>query len=215
MSFVIAAVISPAASAPRSGALLLQRCLCWHYHEKAPPSLCTYLTSDPPFMPPRQQIAAVEAAGLSLLGCHLHSLTLRTRRVSVSQSSHLMPPPPPGHTRSHTREQTGWRTFLCHPLLSAPPFLVCVLMRGGGPVEGARLRGTLRLEGRRLCMCGGLIPQSCSGMRSMCSTLRLCCIHGRINGVFCFAIKARGRLCACLCCHHMVIATLLSTIKHF
>lgn len=53
---------------------------------------------------------------------------------------------------------------------------------------------------------GGLIPQSCNGMRSICSILRVHHIHSSINGFLCFTIKAWERLCAC-CCYHMVIAT--------
>lgn len=49
---------------------MVQSCLWRHYHEKALPSNCTYLTSDLPFVPPRQQIAVVVMAGPSESNCH-------------------------------------------------------------------------------------------------------------------------------------------------
>lgn len=135
----------------------MQSCLWGHYHEKAPPSRCTYLTSDLPFVPPRQQIAAVVVAGPSLLDYRSRPLAGGEEWVGVSQSgrntkvnSHTPPPPPSKnthrHTRSHTPNQTGWRTLSQQPffatlLLSAPPFLVWVLMKRGGPMEGTWLGG--------------------------------------------------------------------------
>lgn len=148
---------------------MMQSCLWRHYHEKAPPSQCTYLTSDLPFVPPRQQIAAVVAAvslaarlplpssrrGRVVGGC------LSIRSFNSKVNSHTPPPSSPKnthrHTRSHTLNQTGWRTpsqqpFFATLLLSAPPFHVWVLMKRGGPMEGTWLGGTLRPRGRRLCM---------------------------------------------------------------
>lgn len=133
---------------------MMQSCLWVHYHEKAPPSHCTYLTSDLPFVPPRQQIAAVVVAGPSVLNSPSGPRAGEEEWVGVFQSSCLMPKSIPihpllsknthRHTRSHTLNQTGWRTpsqqpFFATLLLSAPLFLVCVLMKTGGPMEGTWL----------------------------------------------------------------------------
>lgn len=109
---------------------MMQTCLWRHYHEKAPPSRCTYLTSDLPFVPPRQQIAAAVVAGPSPTDRRTRPLDGGEEWVGVSQSCRLKPKSIPihlpmllhKHTPPHaptllTRQAGG----LCLSSLSLPP----------------------------------------------------------------------------------------------
>lgn len=88
---------------------MMQACLWMHYHEKVPPTHCTYLTSDLPFVPPRQQIAVVVVAGSSVLDCHSCPRAwcrrvggcLSIKLFNAKVNSHA-PPSLQKHTPSHT-----------------------------------------------------------------------------------------------------------------
>lgn len=125
----------------------MQTCVWWHYHEKALPRRGTYLTSDLPFVPPRQQIGAVVAVGpLAAWWLKRHEWVVGGSLEQVFQvhvDSHTPPPWRHNNIQRHT-QQTGWRNPSLQPFLgtllpSAPPFLVWGLLKRGAPMEGALL----------------------------------------------------------------------------
>lgn len=121
-----------------NGPGIIQGCMWRYYHKKAPPSNCTYLTSDLPFVPPRQQIAVSVMAGPSELdrscprsgaisvGGYL-SINLFNAKVNSHTPSRCTTPPQPllckkTHTLTHaptlsTRQAGGLRLSS----LSLPP----------------------------------------------------------------------------------------------